>query len=157
MSRPVTAVLKRVSIFGSEVPDDMGLEQFDPPNPTHFGFQAQVFIGEPDDDLVDSFDIAVCSPSWFAEQTATDEGWDAFDSLLTDLPPGVLPGTGVWFMRRWDLSQFETALRVACASASGGPDWGSVASRIGRLLPWEYDYRYDAHVDSRYGESFPTQ
>jgi hypothetical protein len=42
-----------------------------------------------------------------------------------------------------------------CAAASGGPDWGTVASRIGRAIPWEYDYKYDAHVDERYGEPFP--
>jgi hypothetical protein len=30
-----------------------------------------------------------------------------------------------------------------------------VAARIGRQIPWEFDYKYDAHVDIRYGDSFP--
>lgn len=154
MPGPVTAELKGVSITAIDAPGGSDLDTFAPQNPRHFGCHAQVFIGEPDDSSADSFDIVVCTPSWLAEH-ARGDSWGVFDVGLEGFPADVLPGGGIWFMRAWNPTQFEAALREVCASASGGPDWGSVASRIGRLLPWEFDYRYDAHVNSRYGEPFP--
>jgi hypothetical protein len=32
-----------------------------------------------------------------------------------------------------------------------GSGLGSVAARIGRLIPWEFDYRYDASVNAAKG------
>ena len=58
-------------------------------------------------------------------------------------------------MARWDSEAFLYAVRAVCTSASPGPDWGTVADRIGRWIPWEYDYRYDEHVNARFGERFP--
>lgn len=58
-------------------------------------------------------------------------------------------------MRRWDLAAFEEALMVVFDSFSPGPDWGSVAARIGRLIPWEFEYKCDQHVDQHPGPSFP--
>ena len=54
---------------------------------------------------------------------------------------------GFWFMRRWDRVAFVEALDRVCDALSPGPDWGSVASRIGRLIPWEFDYKYDESVN----------
>ena len=157
MSRPVTAVVRDVLMSGPGMrdqvrPAEVRPVEFSPPDPGHFGVHAQVLIGEPDDTLVDSFDIVVCTPSWFAEQCTLADDWGMVNSPLWDFPAAVLPGAGVWFVRRWDAAEFETALRVVCASASGGPDWGTVASRIGRLIPWEYDLRHDARVDASTGE-----
>jgi hypothetical protein len=135
----------------------LGWRRFAPHDPRHFGFHAQVFIGTPEDDLADSFDVMVCSPTWFVDHVERDGAWDTFEAGPPELPDAVLPGAGIWFMRTWDPAQFEAALKAVCASASGGPDWGSVASRVGRLIPWEYDYRHDAHVDSRHGEAFPPR
>ena len=36
MSRPVTAVLKQVSIFGGEVPEGVRLDEFSPHDRSHF-------------------------------------------------------------------------------------------------------------------------
>jgi hypothetical protein len=60
-------------------------------------------------------------------------------------------------MRRWDPDQFLEALTSICKEFSPGPDWGSVASRIGRLIPWEFDYKYDEHVNQSFGEAFPPE
>lgn len=73
-------------------------------DPTHFGIDVHVWIGPPDGKGSDSFDMIVCSPSWFAERTAMDEHW----SYLVGRQPwtgsdGVLIGTGLWFMRRWSV------------------------------------------------------
>jgi hypothetical protein len=150
MSRPVIAEVKNVLTFGEGAPHDASLDGYIPPDREHFGFQAQVFIGQQGDDRCDSFDIKVCSPSWFAEKVAaSDSGWTPFNAMLTTLPENVLPGAGIWFMQQWDRSAFDAALNAVCQVASGGPDWGSVAARIGRLIPWEFDYKFDEHVDRR--------
>lgn len=66
---------------------------------THFGFRVQVFIGEVGDDLADSFDVVVCSPSWFAEQVAHGH-WDLFQGpVYNAMPDSVAVGAGCWFMR----------------------------------------------------------
>jgi hypothetical protein len=154
VSTGVTAAVRNVLLSDMDagrvdVSDRVVLE-----DPGHFGVQAQVFIGEPGDEASDSFDLIVCSPSWFAERAARDD-WEDLAYRLTEMPRTVFPGAGVWFMRRWDQRAFEAALAAICTAASGGPDWGAVASRIGRLIPWEFEYKYDAHVDGHYGQSFP--
>jgi hypothetical protein len=154
MPRPVTAVVKSVVVSGAGS-DAWDVREFSASDPAHFGFFASVFIGEnAEDEFVDSFDILVCSPSWFAEQ-ASGEVWTDCQQL-TAMPDEVLPGAGVWFMRRWDRAQFEEALRVVCTDASGGPDWSTVASRIGRLIPWEFAYKYDAEINCQDGQR-PTE
>jgi hypothetical protein len=70
-------------------------------------------------------------------------------------PEDVHPGADLWFMQRWDRARFEEALRALCEVYSPGPEWGSVASRIGRLLPWEFEYKYDQHVNVHPGPPFP--
>lgn len=155
MSTHVAAVVKSTLLFGEEVGSAGSIETFRPADPTHFGVSVQIFIGHEADDASDSFDLVVCSPSWFAARVA-DGAWDRFRAGgLTALPMSVAVGSGIWFMRHCDQTEFESALRVVCESASPGPDWGTVAYRIGRLIPWEFDYKYDAHVDQRYGEPFP--
>lgn len=156
MPDPVTAVVKTILVWGEDdVPTAGSIDEFRPPNPEHFGARVQVFIGEVSDSLSDSFDIVVCSPSWMAEQVASGQ-WERFSGESPSaMPDEVVAGSGIWFMRRWDKTKFEAAVRTVCETCSPGPDWGSVASRIGRVLPWEFSYRYDEHVDQRYGDSFP--
>ena len=155
MSAPVTAIVKNVLAFGDGQADDRSLDGYRPADPEHFGFDAQIFIGDASDDWSDSFDLLVCTPSWMIEWI--DAGrWDRFTGAgLRVVPKSVAVGNGMWFMLRWDKDEFERTLRTVCEEFSPGPDWGSVASRIGRLIPWEYDYRYDRHVDTHFGEPFP--
>jgi hypothetical protein len=128
-----------------------------PSDPTDFGFHAQVLIGETSNDLSDSFDVVVCSPRWMEGQVAAGR-WEQFrGGGLRAIPDSVAVGAGIWFMQRWDRADFETALRAVCEQFSPGPDWGSLASRIGRLIPWEYHYKYDEHVNVRYGDPFPDR
>lgn len=153
MSEPVTAVVMQILIFGPGHSQDMSIEGFAPPDPEHFGVNAQVFIGS-GDGYSDSFDVVVCSPSWLVESLSSPD-WSRFNRGLRVIPETVLPGASIWLMRRWDRDEFETAVNAICDSYSPGPDWGTVACRIGRLIPWEFDYKYDAHVDEHYGEGFP--
>jgi hypothetical protein len=147
----VNAEVKVILFFGPDASKDAGV--FEPSDPTHFGTSVQILIGEVGSDLADSFDVTVCSPSWFAAEV---EGGRWFTQAAPlGMPETVAVGAGLWFMRSWDRDQFESAVRFLCETYSPGPDWGSVASRIGRQLPWEFDYKYDAHVDERFGEPFP--
>lgn len=151
----MTAEVKEVLVFGPAAPSDDSLDRYVPRDPDHFGFNAQVFIGPTTSDLVDSFDITVWSLSWFAEQVA-DGQWQRFRSgTLRAIPDAVALRAGIWFMRRWDLAEFRAALDAVCRTFSPAPDWGSVASRIGRLISWEFAEHYDDHVDRQSGEPFP--
>jgi len=144
-----------VLVFGTGA-DDHTVEGFRPPDPGHFGCTVQVLIGESTDNRSDSFDIVLCTPSWFAEQMATGS-WGRFrHGGPRVVPDSVVVGAGMWFMRRWAKTEFENALQAIVESASPGPDWGSVANRIGRVIPWEFDYRYDRHVDERGGGNAPS-
>ena len=93
--------------------------------------------------------VVVCFPGRRGE-LGPIQGWRAQGP-----PPSVVVGAGLWFKRRWDHAEFQEALRKLCGSASPGPDWGSVADRIGRMIPWEFDNRYDNHVNQHYGDPFP--
>lgn len=157
MSGQVAAVVKSVLLFPFDDSGTTDVDGFVPADPSHFGVSAQVFIGEPGADDVDSFDIIVCSPAWFADRAAASESWSLLVSQQHEADSDtVLIGTGLWFMRSWSAEELRAVLSTVCSAASGGPDWGTVASRIGRAIPWEYDYKYDAHVDERYGEPFPA-
>jgi len=151
----VSAVVKLVLAFGEGGANVPSLAEYRPHDPAHFGVTVQVFIGESTDDLSDSFDVLVCSPSWMAAQVEQGS-WDRFRSGgLTTIPDSIAVGTGIWFMRQWDAAEFDAALRALCERFSPGPDWGTVAARSGRLIPCEFDYRYDAHVNDHYGSRFP--
>lgn len=117
---------------------------------THFGFAAQVLIGTSDSDSSDSFDCILFSPSMFAERFSVPE-WGA--GFAEDVLPGghVLPVYGVWLMKDWSRGAFEGAVEQLIAAMSPGPDWPTVATRIGRHLPWEYDYKHDDELNRRAG------
>ena len=83
--------------------------------------------------------------------------WSPFKRQLRVIPESVLPGAGTWFMRRWHPEHFEPAVHAICDGAGPGPDWGTVASRVGRLIPWEFDYQYDARVNMQLGPFPPAR
>lgn len=116
-----------------------------------FAMRVQVLIGEAGEDLADAFDVFVCSPNRLAQLYDLDR-WDE-DEVL---PGGnIMPITGLWLMRSWSPDELEAAVRRVVASYSPGPDFQTVASRIGRLMPWEYDYRHDAQTNQAAGISKP--
>jgi hypothetical protein len=152
MSEPVSAEVKAILISGEGAARDLAVDGFSPPDPDHFGAHVQVLIGSPDSEASDSFDVYLCTPSWAAVELSGP--WDRFGSLRS-MPDTVLPGRSLWFMRRWDRAEFVSAVEAVCRAFSPGPDWGTVADRIGRVIPWEFDYKYDAHMDRSSGQPFP--
>jgi len=117
------------------------------PGSTDFRVGVQVLIGEIGEDPADCFDLVVCSPSKLAEIYAPDN-WDV-DEVL----PGanVLPITGRWLMKTWSEADLRGALDRLIPAYSPGPDFGSVAARMGRVIPWEYDYRFDGQQNKKAG------
>jgi len=114
---------------------------------THFRVGVQVLIGEVGNDAADSFDLIVCSPSRLAEIYAPNN-WDA-DEVL---PSGnVLPITGLWLMKTWSEADLRDALDRLIPAYSPGPDFATVAARMGRVISWEYDYRLDAQQNDAAG------
>lgn len=131
------------------------VDEFMPADPEHFGVDVKVFIGTAGTGTSDSFDILVCSPSWMAEQVTAGDWLRLRRGAPRVISEAVAVGSGVWLMRRWDSTELKSALHALCAACSPGPDWGSVASRISRVAPWEFAYRYDEHVYRHYGSFFP--
>jgi hypothetical protein len=111
-----------------------------PRDPATFGVYLQIFIGEQGDEASDSFEVLACSPNWLAAQP------------LSVIPPastmseGIVSGRSLLLMKRWDYSALRRALDTFVGSLAGR-NWGDVANRIGRMLPWEYEYKYDADQD----------
>jgi hypothetical protein len=126
------------SLFSMEAPS--GLDVYAPADPEHFAIMVVAFIGSADDDKSDSFDVLVCSPSWFIEHFDERQRWPDWEA------PGVHFGTGYVFMKRWDYRALEQSV-IALCGLHEGYDWGTVANRIGRLMPWEFDYQWDRFVE----------
>ncbi len=117
--------------FGGRNNPDGALYTYEPSDPEHFGFSAQVFVGGAMSDECDSFDVTGCSPSWFASEVAA-RGMEHFNRAPRGFPEDVHPGTDLWFMHRWDRARFEEALRAAFPKTSEDvATWETCA----RLLP----------------------
>ena len=138
----VRAELK--SLFSADCPE--GLEHYTPDDPADFAISLQAFIGSTDDDRVDSFDVLVCTPAWLAQHMSDPRLRASQPRAWTWLQPGITFGRNLLVVERWDYELLRDTLSRLCASFQG-PDWGSLASRIDKYLPWEYDYRYERHQD----------
>jgi len=141
----VRAELK--SLFSMEIPG--GLEDYTPGDPAHFGIRVMAFIGTAETDKVDSFDVVVCTPSWLSENFNDPR----LQSSVWE-PPGIRFGNRFLFMQSWDYNALHTAVTDLCAYWEGH-DWGTLADRIGRYIPWEFDAHYDAFVDETAGDRPP--
>ena len=116
-----------------------------PRDPLDFGIEIQILAGTAEDRAGDAFEVTVCSPRWLATH------WEeALEGFVEKLPGGVVPGRHFWFMQRWDPHGFQQSLdRVLDKSAAGS--WDEIANRLGRYLPWEFDYQYDEANDKAAG------
>lgn len=63
MQNNVRAEVKSILRFGAGVAPGLSVDRFSPPDPEHFGFHAQIFIGDMSREASDGFDIMVCTPS----------------------------------------------------------------------------------------------
>jgi hypothetical protein len=134
------------------------LENFQPEDPSYFGVWLLALIGEDEAGPADGFDFLLCTPRWLADTFETDVQAFGLDGRRLghnwSSDGQALFGTGIVLVATWSTEAARRAVEEIC-EAQQGPDWGSVASRIGRLIPWEYDYRYDHHVNTHPTTPFP--
>ena len=119
-----------------------------PTDPTYFGFEGSVVLGVKED-RDDLFDFFVCSPRWLADHyadrnpdtTRRSLGWPNDQDLEAVSMPGLI------LMPVWSEESLRSLLDRICGECTG-PDWPTIASRLGRVLIWEYEYKYDEYVDT---------
>jgi hypothetical protein len=117
-----------------------------PADPRNFGVQVMVLISVAGEPGSDDFRCFACSPRWLAERFVPGDS-PAPVALDWDGSGRAAFGSGLVIMDEWSVDTLRGAIERLCARIEG-PHWGAVASRIGRVLPWEYDYKFDAWVGS---------
>lgn len=135
------------SLFSMELSGS--LEAYKPQDPKHFGIRVMAFIGSPEDERSDSFDLLVCTATWLADHP-DDPRISRWDFESNEL----LFGNRFVFMKHWDYQALRDAI-VGVVALHEADDWGTLANRIGRHIPWEFDYKYDAFIDQA-PEARPT-
>jgi hypothetical protein len=135
----------RVILYFPETPDESDdVTSWQPRDPLDFGVHVQILAGTSEETAPDSFDILVCTPTWFAAR------WQQGIYGPERLAGGVIAGRHIWFMGRWDPNGFQRAIEHVLDLGTAG-SWGEIANRLGRYAPWEYDYRYDRSQDRAAG------
>jgi hypothetical protein len=151
VAESIVAELKELVVMGEDRrPSDAV------PDVGNFGVVVWAFIGPKTGTYSDRFDLVVCSPAWLSRrlESGTYHQW-IFGADAR--PDPVLIGSGLWLMTRWDRGELEAEIRSVCDDCSPGPDWGTVASRISRAMPWEYEEEYDEFIDRNFGMRYPSE
>lgn len=122
-----------------------------PPDPSYFGVQMMLLIGLPEKDGADAFKAFACTPRWLADHlrefdTYGEEGLAAGGSAWFHGGGQLAKMTGTILMPRWTREELLAAVDRLCGE-SAAHDYATAATRIGRVFPWEYQYRYDGFVD----------
>ena len=102
-------------------PDLSDLERGTPADPECFCLLVQAMIGEHGTDGSESFSFLVCTPQWLARELEET---------------GVVVGRPYLFMARYDYGLLLRTIAELCDEAEG-PDWETVAARLGRYSLWE--------------------
>jgi hypothetical protein len=151
-ARPVEVEIRLIRVGQFDV------SEFQPADPKNFGESGTAYLGFKGGAGVDAFYFFVCTPGWLADRfddphSAESAGFweeDEFSHERTPLmyylpspEPMTLFGTGLFLVEAWSADQLTRSIQAVCRRESGS-DWQTVASRLGRLMPWEFDYRRDA-------------
>ena len=104
-------------------PDVPDLARHRPLDPGEFGFLLEVFVGPDDGPGEEAFDLVVCTPTWLANEFATDP---------------LIWGRSHLLVRSYDWAAIEGFVRNRFESVTG-PTWRDVAIQIGRYARWEFE------------------
>ncbi|WP_404333698.1 Imm8 family immunity protein [Sphingomonas sp. MMS12-HWE2-04] len=86
----------------------------------------RAYIGEHGEKGEESFDFAVCSPSWLERELEKQ---------------GPLSGRFLLIVQAFEPAQIEQYVRRRVEEAKGG-DWSAIAEKLSRWSAWEFeDYR----------------
>jgi hypothetical protein len=114
-----------VAIRSLTSPDIRELDAYRPENPADFGFLLRIIAGPAGAPGEESFDVVVCTPSWFASRM------------------GLQPVSGRHhlFVREYDAARLRRFIE-SYVSGCRGATWQEAAERLARLAHWEFeDYR----------------
>lgn len=107
-------------------PDVANLETHVPAEPECFGILVQAMVGPEDMPGEESFDFIVCTPRWLTSKVVVH---------------GYAVGRHHLVVRTYEYEVIRGAISDLCEKAVG-PDWLTVASKLGRFGKWEFeDYR----------------
>ncbi len=142
--------------------DPNALRAWRPDDRERFGVEVQVVLAVGGTAITHAFDVGICSPRWFADRftassarhpdTRALRGIALFRRLAEgpapydhERPPDrgtPFPLTALLFAREWDHARLAATIRRLCERIEGR-DGAEIAGHVARLLPWEYDYRYE--------------
>lgn len=129
--------------------DDTGDPGWGPEDPLNFKLAGMAFVSSEPGGPADALDFEVCTPRWLA---------DNFSRAIQAQPPRhvagvfwstdrkVLFGRGIISVERWSRQAIHHAIAEIIDNIQA-PTWQIAAERAGRILPWEFDYKYDAKTD----------
>jgi hypothetical protein len=104
-------------------PDVDDLRTFKPDDAMNFSIFVQAMIGPEGDDASESFDLTVCTPSWFAERAGRD---------------GPVIGLHHIVVATFDYEALFKAVQSFCSRCEGR-NWQEVGPKVARLGRWEFE------------------
>jgi hypothetical protein len=123
MDDRVTAEVKFVLAFGDGAAKDRALDGYIPPNPDHFGFSAQVFIGDTESDRYDNFE-SLCAPppgslNKSPRESRTASAAGACELFPRGSPRGLGCGSCVAVTPPTSKTRFERSVRPSVRAQTG--------------------------------------
>lgn len=101
--------------------DEHDLESFSPEPSNIFYLNIRFRIGSSDSSGADDFHLSVCTPEWMAKNT-----W------------GPCWGRHMLIVRDYDLETIRSLVENYLLEIDGD-DWNQIATKISRVLAWEFE------------------
>jgi len=113
----------RAEIARFHSPDVDDLVAYQPADPVDVGFLLQILVGPEGTGGEESFDVQVCTPSWFLRSRGNEV---------------AAPGRHTILIRRYDWPAIQQHVRRIVEGVTGA-DWHEAATELDRRLgKWEF-------------------
>ncbi len=112
-------------------PDVPDMATYTPEDPTHFSILVQAMVGPRGEQGEESFDFIVCTPRWLEATLSQD---------------GFVFGRHYLIVPRYDYYLIWQAIEDLC-NRTDGPDWTTIANKLGRYGQWEFEDYRDKEVE----------
>jgi len=109
-------------LYSLEVEDD--LSRYRPMSRDNFGTWIRASIGLAGQLGADNFELLVCTPQWLSQELGRESGirWGRHSLIVLE----------------YDFAVITNQLQRMVQQCTG-PDWHSIAVRIGRFASWEFE------------------
>jgi hypothetical protein len=122
---------------------------------TLFNMHVALLIGPRGGTGWHEFSLCVKSLRWLAEAHADPSR--SVTLRTSEYGPSAALADFLWptfVMSSWDQEVFEARLHRLCWAVGPGPDWGSVAMRLGEWLDLEQSQSYAASTNAEFGKPY---